>query len=47
VASSLSVLSHLRWSWLPIAIVLESVSMAAFAWMFRRLLTEGRVRHRR
>jgi pimeloyl-ACP methyl ester carboxylesterase/uncharacterized membrane protein YbhN (UPF0104 family) len=47
VASSLSVLSHLRWSWLPIAIVLESVSMAAFARMFRRLLTAGRVRHRR
>jgi pimeloyl-ACP methyl ester carboxylesterase len=47
VAVSLTVLGHLRWSWLPAAIVLESVSMAAFAAMFRRLLTAGRVRHGR
>ena len=47
VAESFAVLSHLRWSWLPAAIVLEAVSMAAFAWMFRRLLTAGRVRHGR
>jgi uncharacterized protein (TIRG00374 family) len=47
VAESLTVLGHLRWSWLPGAIVLEAVSMAAFAAMFRRLLTAGRVRHGR
>lgn len=47
LAQSFTVLGHLRWSWLPAAIVLESVSMAAFAWMFRRLLTAGRVRHGR
>jgi pimeloyl-ACP methyl ester carboxylesterase/uncharacterized membrane protein YbhN (UPF0104 family) len=44
VAVSLTVLAHLRWSWLPAAIVLEALSMAAFAAMFRRLLTAGRVR---
>jgi uncharacterized protein (TIRG00374 family) len=47
VAVSLTVLGHLRWSLLPAAIVLEAVSMAAFAAMFRRLLTAGRVRHGR
>ena len=47
VAVSLAVLGHLHWSWLPVAIVLESVSMAAFARMFRRLLTAGRLRHGR
>jgi pimeloyl-ACP methyl ester carboxylesterase/uncharacterized membrane protein YbhN (UPF0104 family) len=47
VATSLTVLGHLRWSWLPAAIVLEAVSMAAFAWMFRRLLTAGSVRQGR
>jgi pimeloyl-ACP methyl ester carboxylesterase/uncharacterized membrane protein YbhN (UPF0104 family) len=47
VAGSLMVLRHLRWSWFPAAIVLEAVSMAAFAGMFRRLLTAGRVRHGR
>jgi len=47
LAVSLTVLGHLRWSWLPVAIVLESISMAAFAGMFRRLLTAGRVRHGR
>jgi uncharacterized protein (TIRG00374 family) len=47
VAMSLRVLGHLRWSWLPVAIVLESLSMAAFAGMFRRLLTAGRVSHGR
>ena len=47
VAGSLAVLSHLRWSWLPAAVVLEALSMAAFAGMFRRLLTAGRVRHGR
>jgi uncharacterized protein (TIRG00374 family) len=47
VAVSLTVLGHLRWSWLAAAVVLESLSMAAFAAMFRRLLTAGRVRHGR
>ncbi|MGH3207190.1 MAG: alpha/beta fold hydrolase [Trebonia sp.] len=47
VAVSLGVLGHARWSWLPVAVVLESISMAAFAGMFRRLLTAGRVRHGR
>lgn len=47
VAASFTVLGHLRWSWLPAAIALESLSMAAFAWMFRRLLTAGRLRHGR
>jgi pimeloyl-ACP methyl ester carboxylesterase len=47
VAVALGVLGHARWSWLPVAIVLELASMAAFAGMFRRLLTAGRVRHGR
>jgi pimeloyl-ACP methyl ester carboxylesterase/uncharacterized membrane protein YbhN (UPF0104 family) len=47
VAVSLGILGHLRWSWLAVAIVLESLSMAAFAGMFRRLLMAGRVRHSR
>jgi uncharacterized protein (TIRG00374 family) len=47
VAVSLTVLGHLRWSWLPAGIVLEAMSMAAFALMFRRLLTAGHVRHGR
>ncbi|MGH3249127.1 MAG: hypothetical protein ACRDOI_23385, partial [Trebonia sp.] len=47
VAVSLTVLDHLRWSWLVAAVALESLSMAAFAAMFRRLLTAGRIRHGR
>lgn len=47
VADSFTVLSHLRWSWLPAAVALEALSMAAFARMFRRLLTAGRLRHGR
>ncbi len=47
VSASLTVLGHLRWSWLPAALALEALSMGAFAWMFRRLLTAGRVRHGR
>jgi pimeloyl-ACP methyl ester carboxylesterase/uncharacterized membrane protein YbhN (UPF0104 family) len=47
LAVSFTVLSHLRWSWLPAAIALEALSMAAFAGMFRRLLTAGRLRHGR
>jgi pimeloyl-ACP methyl ester carboxylesterase/uncharacterized membrane protein YbhN (UPF0104 family) len=44
LAGSLTVLAHLRWIWLPVGIALEAISMAAFAAMFRRLLTGGRVR---
>jgi len=44
LAGSLTVLGHLRWIWLPIGILLEAISMAAFAAMFRRLLTVGHVR---
>jgi pimeloyl-ACP methyl ester carboxylesterase/uncharacterized membrane protein YbhN (UPF0104 family) len=47
VAESFAVLGHLHWSWLPAAVALEWLSMAAFAWMFRRLLTAGRLRHNR
>ena len=44
LAGSLTVLAHLRWTWLPVGILLETASMAAFAAMFRRLLSAGRVR---
>jgi pimeloyl-ACP methyl ester carboxylesterase/uncharacterized membrane protein YbhN (UPF0104 family) len=47
LSASLTVLSHVRWSWLPAAVALESLSMAAFALMFRRLLTAGHLRHGR
>ena len=47
LAGSLTVLAHLRWTWLPIGVLLEAVSMAAFAAMFRRLLNAGRVRSAR
>jgi pimeloyl-ACP methyl ester carboxylesterase/uncharacterized membrane protein YbhN (UPF0104 family) len=47
VAGSLKVLAHLRWTWLAVGIPLEVVSVAAFAAMFRQLLTTGRVRPRR
>jgi uncharacterized protein (TIRG00374 family) len=47
VAQSFTVLPHLHWSWLPAAITLEALSMGAFSWMFRRLLTAGRLRYRR
>jgi pimeloyl-ACP methyl ester carboxylesterase/uncharacterized membrane protein YbhN (UPF0104 family) len=47
VAASFAVLGHMHSSWLPVAITLEALSMGAFAWMFRRLLTAGRVRHGR
>lgn len=47
LSASLTVLGHLRWSWLPAAVALESLSMAAFALMFRRLLTAGHLRHGR
>ncbi len=44
LSGSLTVLGHLRWIWLPVGILLQAISMAAFATMFRRLLTAGRVR---
>jgi uncharacterized protein (TIRG00374 family) len=47
VAVSLKVLGHLHWSWMLVAVVLEFVSMGAFARMFRRLFTAGRVRQGR
>jgi uncharacterized membrane protein YbhN (UPF0104 family) len=42
--ASFAVLGHLHWLWIPVAIVLESASMAAFAIMLRRLLAAGAVR---
>jgi uncharacterized membrane protein YbhN (UPF0104 family)/pimeloyl-ACP methyl ester carboxylesterase len=44
LAGSLTALARLHWTWLPVGIALEATSMAAFATMFRRLLTAGRVR---
>ena len=41
VAASFTVLGHLHWLWIPAALLLESVSMAAFAIMLRRLLAAG------
>jgi pimeloyl-ACP methyl ester carboxylesterase/uncharacterized membrane protein YbhN (UPF0104 family) len=41
LAASLAVLGHLHWIWIPVAIILESASMAAFAIMLRRLLAAG------
>ena len=47
VAGSLKVLAHPRWTWLAAGVALELISMAAFAAMFRQLLTSGRARPRR
>jgi uncharacterized membrane protein YbhN (UPF0104 family) len=44
VAASFAVLVHLHWFWIPAAVGLESVSMAAFAVMLRRLLAAGGAR---
>ena len=41
LAASFTVLDHLHWVWIPAAVGLESVSMAAFAVMLRRLLAAG------
>src|SRR6202043_2793456 len=41
VAASFTVLAHLYWLGIPAAVLLESVSMAAFAIMLRRLLAAG------
>ena len=44
LAGSLTVLARLHWALVPVGILLEATSMAAFAAMFRLLLTRGRVR---
>jgi putative heme transporter len=44
VAASLTVLAHLRWLWIPAALLLETASMAAFAIMLRKLLAAGGAR---
>jgi putative heme transporter len=44
LTASFAVLSHLHWIWIPVVIVLESASMAAFAIMLRRLLAAGGAR---
>jgi hypothetical protein len=41
LAASVALLGHLHWIWIPVAIVLESASMAALAGMQRRLLAAG------
>jgi pimeloyl-ACP methyl ester carboxylesterase/uncharacterized membrane protein YbhN (UPF0104 family) len=41
LAGSLTALAHLHWIWVPLGILLEAASMAAFARMFRRLLSAG------
>ncbi len=41
VTASFAVLGHLHWLWIPAAVLLESASMAAFAFMLRRLLAAG------
>jgi uncharacterized membrane protein YbhN (UPF0104 family) len=40
-AASFARLGHVRWLWIPAALMLESASMAAFAIMQRRLLAAG------
>jgi uncharacterized protein (TIRG00374 family) len=44
LAGSLTVLARLHWALLPVGLLLEATSMAAFAAMLRRLLTRGQVR---
>jgi pimeloyl-ACP methyl ester carboxylesterase/uncharacterized membrane protein YbhN (UPF0104 family) len=44
ITASFGVLGHLHWLWIPAAIVLEAASMAAFAFMLRRLLATGGAR---
>jgi hypothetical protein len=46
IASSLRIVGHLRWTWFVLAVALESVSMASFAQMQRRLLRVGATRVR-
>ena len=44
ITASFGVLGHLHWLWIPAAVVLEAASMAAFAFMLRRLLATGGAR---
>jgi pimeloyl-ACP methyl ester carboxylesterase/uncharacterized membrane protein YbhN (UPF0104 family) len=44
ITASFAVLGHLHWLWIPAAVVLEAASMAAFAFMLRRLLATGGAR---
>jgi uncharacterized membrane protein YbhN (UPF0104 family) len=44
LGASFAVLGHLHWIWIPVLIMLESASMAAFAIMLRRLLAAGGAR---
>jgi hypothetical protein len=44
ITASLAVLGHLHWLWIPAAIAAEAASMAAFAFMLRRLLAAGGAR---
>jgi pimeloyl-ACP methyl ester carboxylesterase/uncharacterized membrane protein YbhN (UPF0104 family) len=44
ITASFAVLGHLHWLWLPVAIAAEAASMAAFAFMLRRLLATGGAR---
>src|SRR3984957_6931506 len=44
LAASFVLLAHLHWLWIPAALLLESLSMAAFAIMLRRLLAAGGAR---
>jgi uncharacterized membrane protein YbhN (UPF0104 family)/pimeloyl-ACP methyl ester carboxylesterase len=44
ITASLAVLGHLHWLWIPAAIAAEAASMAAFAFMLRRLLATGGAR---
>lgn len=46
ITASLRIVTHLNWVWLPVAVVLESASMASLARMQRRLLTAGTARVR-
>ena len=44
ITASLRIVTHLNWVWLPVAVALESASMASLARMQRRLLTAGKAR---
>jgi uncharacterized protein (TIRG00374 family) len=47
LTSSFGRLGHPHWTWIPVAVALEGLSMATFAAMQRRLLTAGGKRIRR
>jgi len=44
LTASFVLLFHVRWVWIPAVFIVESVSMAAFAFMMRRLLAVGGAR---